>query len=43
MRILLTSWEDFVNSLSRELKRDKTLKNLYITGIDEGKIKNRSI
>ena len=40
MRILLTSCGGFfVNSLSRELKRDKTLKNLYITGIDERKIK----
>ena len=40
MRILLTSCGGFfVNSLSRELKRDKTLKNLFITGIDERKIK----
>ncbi len=40
MRILLTSCGGFfVNSLSKELKNDKYLENLYITGIDEKKIK----
>tara|TARA_Y100000768_G_scaffold388939_1_gene388989 strand:- start:5136 stop:6140 length:1005 start_codon:yes stop_codon:yes gene_type:complete len=40
MRILLTSCGGFfVNSLSQELKRDKSLKNLHIIGIDEKKIK----
>ena len=40
MRILLTSCGGFfVNSLSKELKSDTSLKNLYIAGIDEKKIK----